>query len=41
MGEYALKGRGNILFLVFVLMKQAQTFSSLLTLVDWLSNEDC
>ena len=32
-GEYASKGGRNILFLVFVLMKRAQTFSSLLTLV--------
>ena len=32
-GEYAAKGGRNILFLVFVLMKRAQTFSSLLTLV--------
>ena len=29
-GEYASKGGRNILFLVFVLMKRAQTFSSLL-----------
>lgn len=28
-----LERKGNILFLAFVLMKQAQTFSSLLTLV--------